>query len=160
VENAVRIRRLAHGDANAILAIQSQCPELAPWSGRDYEAMTDGKAVGWVAELVAGDAGEDAARPDSIAGFITARVAADEIEILNLGVAPDARRHGIATALLKAAMAWGTENHARKAFLEVRVSNSAAIRFYERAGFQAVGRRAKYYTSPIEDALQLVAKIG
>jgi len=160
VESAVAIRRLAPGDANAILAIQSLCPELAPWSGRDYEAMADGNSIGWVAAIVAGAARNDAVRPGSIAGFITARLAADEIEILNLGVAPDARRHGIATALLKAAMSWGTENHAQKVFLEVRVSNSAAIRFYERAGFQTVGRRAKYYTSPIEDALQLVSKIG
>ena len=160
MESAIRIRRLAPGDANAILAVQTLCPELAPWSGRDYEAMTDGNTVGWVAELVAGNAKNDAARPDSIAGFITARVAANEIEILNLGVAPDARRKRIATALLKAAVAWGTENHAQKAFLEVRTSNSAAIQFYERAGFQTVGRRANYYTSPVEDALQLVAKIS
>jgi ribosomal-protein-alanine acetyltransferase len=160
VESAIRIRRLTPGDASAILAIQTLCPELAPWSGRDYEAMTDGNAAGWVAEVVAGAAKNDAVRPGSVAGFITARVASDEIEILNLGIAPDARRHGIATALLKAAMAWGTENHAQKAFLEVRVSNSAAIQFYERAGFQTAGRRAKYYRSPIEDALQFVAKIG
>ncbi len=159
MESAITIRRLAPGDTHAILAIQSRCPELASWSGRDYEAMADGNTIGWVAELVAGAAGKDTERPDSIAGFITARIAADEIEILNLGVAPHARRHGIATALLKAATTWGTENHAQKAFLEVRVSNSAAIRFYETAGFQEVGRRAKYYTSPIEDALQLVAKI-
>jgi [ribosomal protein S18]-alanine N-acetyltransferase len=159
VESPITIRRLAPGDATAILSIQSQCPELAQWSGRDYEAMADGNTVGWVAELVAGAATNDSAKPESIAGFITARAAADEIEILNLGVAPDARRRGIATSLLKAAMAWGTENQARKAFLEVRASNSAAIQFYERAGFRTLGRRAKYYTSPIEDALQLVAKI-
>jgi ribosomal-protein-alanine acetyltransferase len=160
VESTIRIRRLASNDADAIIAVQSLCPELAPWSRRDYDAMTDGNTVGWVAELASGAAGKGAARPDSIAGFITARVAADEIEILNLGVAPVARRHGIATTLLKAAVAWGTENHAQKAFLEVRASNSAAIQFYEKAGFQTGGRRAKYYSSPIEDALQLVAKIS
>ena len=159
MESAVRVRRLAHGDADSILAIQSLSPELAPWSRRDYEAMSNGNTVGWVAEVVSGATKADAAKPESIAGFITARVTADEIEILNLGVAPDARRRGIATTLLKAAMAWGTENQARKAFLEVRASNSAAIQFYERAGFRTLGRRAKYYTSPIEDALQLVAKI-
>jgi [ribosomal protein S18]-alanine N-acetyltransferase len=160
VESPITIRRLASSDADAIIAIQCLCPELARWSIRDYETMTNGNTVGWVAEIVSGAAKNDAVTPASIAGFITARVAADEIEILNLGVAPDARRNGIASALLKAAMAWGNKNHAQKIFLEVRASNSAAIRFYEMAGFQTVGRRAKYYTSPIEDALQLVANIG
>jgi [ribosomal protein S18]-alanine N-acetyltransferase len=159
MESTVTIRRLATSDVDAVLAIQSRCPELAPWSSRDYESMTDGNTVGWVAEVAAG-VRNDAVRRGAIPGFITARIAADEIEILNLGVAPDARRLGVATALLKAAMAWGNENHAQKAFLEVRLSNSAAIQFYERAGFQAVGRRAKYYASPGEDALQLVANIG
>lgn len=158
MESAITIRRLVRGDADSILAIQSSCPELAPWSKCDYEEMAEGNTVGWVASNPAPgiSANFDAG---SIAGFITARVAADEIEILNLGVDPNQRRHGVAKALLKAAFAWGAENHARQAFLEVRASNSAAIQFYESFGFRAAGRRAKYYSSPIEDALQLAAQI-
>jgi [ribosomal protein S18]-alanine N-acetyltransferase len=43
--------------------------------------------------------------------------------------------------------------------LEVRSSNSAALHFYERHNFQTVGRRSRYYNSPIEDALLLSAKL-
>ena len=44
-------------------------------------------------------------------------------------------------------------------YLEVRASNAAALRFYERHNFQTVGRRSPYYTAPIEDALLLSAKL-
>ena len=159
MESAVTIRRLVRGDADSILAVQSSCPELAPWSKRDYEAMAEGSTVGWVA-LKPAPAGMSATSDTSaLVGFITARVAADEIEILNLGVDPNERRHGVAKALLRAAFGWGVENHSRQAFLEVRASNSVAVQFYESFGFHAVGKRAKYYTSPVEDALQLAVQI-
>ena len=159
MESAVTIRRLVRGDADSILAIQSSCPEIAPWSKRDYEVMAEGSTVGWVASKAASAGISEASIAESIVGFITARVAADEIEILNLGVDPNERRRGVAKALLRAALAWGVENHGRQAFLEVRASNSAAIQFYESFGFHAAGRRAKYYTSPVEDALQLTIQI-
>ena len=41
----------------------------------------------------------------------------------------------------------------RKIFLEVRISNTAAIRLYETCGFEQVGERKKYYSDPVEDAL-------
>lgn len=160
MESPITIRRLAPRDADAILAIQSQCPELAQWSKQDYEAMSEGNSIGWVASPFL-TAAESPASPaaSAIAGFITARLAADEVEILNLGVSPEQRRRGIAEALLNAALEWARENRARQVFLEVRVSNNPAIQFYKKAGFHPIGRRANYYTSPVEDALQLAMQI-
>ncbi len=152
------IRRLAPSDADAILAIQSQCPELAPWSKHDYENMTAGNPIGWVAQLSL-DAAATNSDSSAIIGFLTARIAADEMEILNLAVASEQRRRRTATALLRAAMDWGHANQARRVFLEVRASNVPAIRFYEKSSFQETGRRRNYYTSPPEDALQLAAQI-
>jgi [ribosomal protein S18]-alanine N-acetyltransferase len=157
VESPITIRRLAPSDADAILEIQFRCPELAQWSKRDYEEITEGVTAGWVGSKIAND--PSSAGVAVIVGFITARVAADEIEILNLGVDPAERRRGVARSLLKAAFAWGVENHVRRAFLEVRASNVAAIQFYKTFGFQTAGLRPKYYNSPIEDALQLSALI-
>jgi [ribosomal protein S18]-alanine N-acetyltransferase len=57
-------------------------------------------------------------------------------------------------------LAWAVTFHAEKAFLEVRVSNLAAIRFYEHNSFEVIGRRPRYYTAPIEDALILTASIA
>jgi ribosomal-protein-alanine N-acetyltransferase len=132
-------------DVPAILSIQSACPEIAPWTVRDYGRVARGDMVGWVAE------------EDELAGFIVARRVAVDLEILNLAVRPEARRRGIAAALLRTVTAWGSTFSAEKTFLEVRISNLAAIRFYERNGFGVTGRRPRYYSAPIEDALLLTA---
>jgi ribosomal-protein-alanine N-acetyltransferase len=82
---------------------------------------------------------------DAPCGFIIARVAADEAEILSLGVAPPARRAGVARALLDAAIACARLANARELFLEVGDDNPAAQALYRSAGFVPVGRRADYY---------------
>jgi [ribosomal protein S18]-alanine N-acetyltransferase len=158
VESPITIRRLERADAASIVAIQSSCPELAQWSQHDYEAMAAGNPIGWVALRSVNATVADPNR-SPIIGFITARIAADEMEILNLAVTWDKRRLGAASALLQAAMSWGIAKLARRAFLEVRASNLPALRFYAKAGFKPAGRRANYYTSPPEDALQLAAEI-
>lgn len=78
-------------------------------------------------------------------GFLLARVAADEAEILSLGVLPVWRRHGVARQLLAAAELHAAESGARRLFLEVAADNSAARALYLRAGFAQVGRRPCYY---------------
>jgi [ribosomal protein S18]-alanine N-acetyltransferase len=140
------------GDTAAVLSIQSACPEIAQWTLRDYTRVADGEMAGWVAA-----AEHDAAAGLVLSGFIVARRVASDLEILNFAVAPERRRRGVGNALFKEAVGWGTTFGAEKTFLEVRVSNLAAIRFYERHGFQVTGRRPRYYTSPIEDALVLAA---
>jgi [ribosomal protein S18]-alanine N-acetyltransferase len=94
-----------------------------------------------------------------IKGFIVARHVGSEIEILNFAVPPQARRQGFGAALLGKALEWGRTIHSRRAILEVRESNLEALRFYERHNFQVTGRRLRYYTSPIEDALVLAAPL-
>ena len=142
------LRPLAPADVDAVFAIQQSSPELAQWVRRDYERAAHGEMAGWVIE----DSGK-------LAGFIVARQVADEMEILNFAVASDSRRRHLGTDLLRAVFDWGRANQIRKVFLEVRVSNVAAIAFYEHHKFAAVGRRAKYYLSPIEDAIILAAKL-
>jgi ribosomal-protein-alanine N-acetyltransferase len=88
-------------------------------------------------------------------GFIVARIAADEMEILNLGVSYRTRRRGIASKLLAASIAEGKRRGASRAFLEVRESDSGARAFYQSQGFQEAGRRKLYYSHPFEDALLL-----
>ena len=98
----------------------------------------------WVAEDESG-----------VTGFIVARQVLTDLEILNLAVRPDARGREIATQLLRQTLKWSESFEARRAILEVRASNLAALRFYERNKFQVVGRRPRYYTGPVEDALLL-----
>jgi ribosomal-protein-alanine acetyltransferase len=144
----LNIRPVASRDLDAILAIQSACPDIAQWSPGDYARVVSGEMAGWVAE----HGGE-------IAGFLVARRVADDIEILNLAVRPDTRRRGFGASLLREALAWGSSFRARHAHLEVRASNLAALRFYERRGFVTAGRRLRYYSAPVEDALLLTAAL-
>jgi len=147
----VQIRALAPSDLDAVLAIQSSCPEAAQWSRADYErvcAAAESSTRAWVAISDA-----------QLAGFILIRRAADEIEILNLAVAPGARRTGIASSLLHAALEPARNAGVRRAFLEVRESNAGAIAFYLHHGFTRTGRRPNYYSAPAEAALILSREI-
>ena len=134
-------------DVPAVMSIQTASPEIAQWTSRDYARVTEGDMAGWVAE------------EHELVGFIVARRVASDLEILNFAVRPEARGRRIGAALLRGAAAWGAAFSAEKTFLEVRISNLGAIRFYERNGFEVTGRRPRYYSAPIEDALVLSAPL-
>jgi ribosomal-protein-alanine N-acetyltransferase len=68
-------------------------------------------------------------------------------------VEPSLRRQGLGRALLRHAMGRGREAGATRGLLEVRASNGTAIQLYEQEGFRRVAVRARYYTSPVEDAV-------
>ena len=78
-----------------------------------------------------------------MAGFILSRVAADEAEILTIAVAPEWRRRGIATSLLKPHMHGLSANRVSRLFLEVDVENTAARALYANFGFRAGWGAAK-----------------
>jgi ribosomal-protein-alanine N-acetyltransferase len=91
----------------------------------------------------------------TVAGFCAFWLVFDEIHINNLAMRPGYRGHGIGTALLQRVLEEGKQLGARRATLEVRASNEAARRLYERLGFYVAGVRRGYYSSPVEDALIL-----
>ncbi len=78
-------------------------------------------------------------------GFVLARVAADEAEILTLAVAPWSRRRGIGSQLMRAAMTQAAVNGAAHLFLEVASDNLAGLALYDSLGFSRVGLRKRYY---------------
>lgn len=91
-------------------------------------------------------------------GFIIARAAADEAEILTLAVRPDFRRKGLGTTLVHAAAGHAQRLGSCRLFLEVAVGNVPAAKLYESLGFHEVGRRNAYYAvapGKYEDALIL-----
>ena len=154
------IRPLESRDVEAILAIQTACPEIAQWTAWDYDRVARGEMAGWIAEEAANaDAQTSDGASAALAGFLVARRVSDELEILNFAVESDSRRCGIGAALLRAALNWAQTFQAAQAILEVRASNAAALRFYTRHKFEVVGRRPRYYTAPVEDALLLTAKL-
>jgi [ribosomal protein S18]-alanine N-acetyltransferase len=89
-------------------------------------------------------------------GMALVRTAADESELLTLGVTPLLRRHGLGRELLQAAIREATGRGARSMYLEVSLLNIAARALYATAGFAEVGRRPRYYSDGM-DALILRA---
>jgi ribosomal-protein-alanine N-acetyltransferase len=95
------------------------------------------------------------AESSEVAGFCAFWRVLDELHINNLAVLPEKRRHGVASALLSHILREGLRLGAPRATLEVRRSNDAALRLYEKFGFSVAGVRRRYYTNPEEDAFVL-----
>jgi ribosomal-protein-alanine N-acetyltransferase len=96
---------------------------------------------------------------DERGGMLLGRVTVDEAEVLTLAVAPDARRRGIAKALLEAACGEIRLRGGNAMFLEVATGNAPALELYRRIGFVEVGRRRRYYADS-SDALVLRMNIS
>ena len=140
-----RIRPAIPADAAALAAIERRCFS-DPWSvGSFREAL----GATWTFGLVA-----EAARRGP-AGYLIARELAGAGEILNLAVAPEFRRRGVARALLDEGIRTLRSRRVEEIFLEVRESNLTAQALYVAAGFRPVGQRSAYYQNPKEDALVL-----
>jgi len=81
----------------------------------------------------------------SAIGFALGRIAADECELLSLGIAPEHRARGVGAKLLAASMDHATSEGATRFFLEVAEDNQPALKLYRAHGLAAVGRRPDYY---------------
>jgi ribosomal-protein-alanine N-acetyltransferase len=142
---AVEIRRCRDGDLDAVSAIERVIFPL-PWKRDQFaDLLAHPSGFGWVA-TVAGR---------GVAGYAMGWVAADEAELADLAVAEDVRGQGVGSDLVRAFASEAGIRGARRLYLEVRVSNEGARRFYHRLGFEIVGRRAGYYRNPLEDALAM-----
>jgi ribosomal-protein-alanine N-acetyltransferase len=96
------------------------------------------------------------AEPTGICAYCAFRLVFDEMHVMNVAVAPPARRRGLARRLLAFALRRAARAGARVAFLELRAGNREALALYESLGFRARSRRRAYYQQPLEDALVLV----
>ena len=150
------IDRMTEHDLLQVVAIE-EGSGLSPWGWEAYygELQARGHSIMLVARM-SQPLDHDGCL---IAGFIVAHGIADEIHINNFAVRPDFRRRGIGQSLLAAALAWAREKKASRAVLEVRAGNRAAQSLYETCGFAVVGRRRRYYKSPVEDALLMTAAL-
>jgi ribosomal-protein-alanine N-acetyltransferase len=90
-----------------------------------------------------------------VAGFCAFWLVFDEIHINNVAVLPQFRGQGMGTTLMQHVLAEARRLGAMRATLEVRASNGAALRLYERLGFYVAATRKNYYSHPVEDALIL-----
>lgn len=142
----VRLRPATRADLPAVATIERNS-FADPWSASEFGSVL---LLGHTIFLVA-VSGPD----EEIIGYVVAVAVVDEGEIVNIAVAPSHRTQGLGGVLLDAALAEAEERGAVTLFLEVRVSNDAALGLYASRGFVEISRRKRYYRSPVEDALVL-----
>ncbi len=138
-----RVLRAYADDAADIARIEQACFKT-PWS---FEAIYDdvaGKAN--TAYFVAKD------NDGKTVGFGGMYAMVSEAHITNIAVLPGYRQKGIGGMLLSAMLKHAEQLRCEGATLEVRISNTAAIRMYERFGFQIEGQRKAYYADNRENA--------
>lgn len=92
---------------------------------------------------------------DVVLGYVGSQTVLGETDMMNVAVAPQARRRGIAEKLILELVEQLKKRDSHCLTLEVRASNAPAIALYEKLGFFQVGRRPNYYRNPKEDALIL-----
>lgn len=150
------ISRMTEHDLLEVVEIEEKTGlSLWGWDAYHKELQSREDVIMLVARTQPGtiEAGADPGNEPAVAGFIVARVVADELHINNVAVRPEFRRQGIAARLTKAVLRQGQGDGVRIAFLEVRAGNVPAQGLYRRCGFQVTGRRRRYYRQPVEDAL-------
>lgn len=147
METANAPYRLSEGDAPALARLEACCfPD--PWDEAAFRsafARPAFRAFG----LPGGE---------GLSAYCTVHVVADELEIINIAVAPNLRGRGLATGLLSAVLRHADKMGINQAYLEVRTGNVPARKLYARHGFAVVGLRKGYYTDTGEDALVMVRR--
>src|SRR5690606_9603756 len=112
-----------------------------PWTDEEFASLLS-------QDTVFGFAAREAAKgAHAPAGFVLARLAAGEAEILTIVVARAHRRCGLGWQLMDAVLRQLHAQRAEALFLEVDEANPPAIALYRRLGFHEVGKRPNYYQS-------------
>jgi ribosomal-protein-alanine N-acetyltransferase len=138
----VQLRRLETHDLDAVETIERESYPT-PWSRSMFDAELRKPS-----SLALG-----AFTADELLGYAFVSRYVDAWHVMNVAVANAYRRRGIASALLERLFDVTATDPKRGYTLEVRVSNTGAIRLYEQLGFEARGVRRGYYTDNREDAL-------
>lgn len=146
----ISITRANPDDAAEVVAIADEC-RLSYWSAEDYakEASRPNSAffaIRTVDERIEG----------FLAGRFTPAQNSDigvDFELYNIGIRPEKRELGLGSALMNALINECVDKNVSKIWLEVRVSNLAARRFYESFGFTSAATRPGLYIDPAEDGI-------
>jgi ribosomal-protein-alanine N-acetyltransferase len=138
-----------------VLAIERACFK-DPWPPSAFLSEIQ---FTWSWFRLAGEAGPDG-RLARVDAFLIGWVMPDDMHVLNVAVAPEARRRGLARRLLLEALEGFAERGGGLASLEVRPSNVAARRLYEALGFRKAGLRKNYYRGDHEDALVMNLEVA
>lgn len=141
--SGISVKKATDAMFDDILALENEAFSC-PWSAQSFrEAFESDNITIYSAHTSDG----------KLCGFACLMVIDYEAELLNIAVAKAQRRQGIGDMLMRHLIGEAEKKNVTDIFLEVRQSNEAAQKLYEKHGFEALGVRKKYYTSPVEDAV-------
>lgn len=149
------IRPATPADADGVAILEAECQGEDAWSAALVRDGVTGD-LPTIQYLVAGDG-------SPLQGYAVASYAGDIAELQRIGVAADARRRGLATALLDEIVGHAPSTGADRMLCEVRADNRGALAFYADRGFVEIDRRTRYYrdgTDAIVMRLPLVTGCG
>ena len=144
------LRAMTRGDIDAVLCIE-QAVQHFPWTRGNF---SDALCSGYLCYV-------DETEDDGIRGYAILMQAADEAELLTIGVAATQQRKGLGCAILSEILNIARTRQLRRVFLEVRPSNVAAIALYRNTGFNKIGVRRGYYrdANGSEDAITMACDL-
>lgn len=143
------VRNATVQDVAEITRLERDSATAAHWSDQQYRTLFPDAPSSMdrlILTAVEQDTGE-------LAGFLIALDVVGEWELENIVVHQQIRQKGIGTCLLEELTSVAQASQSGQIFLEVRESNTAARRLYEKAGFTETGLRKRYYSNPVEDAV-------
>jgi len=140
---AIALRAMQRADLEQILAIE-RTSFPSPWPRSAFELA-----------IAAPDLLSVVAYTHAVLGYIIACPDVNDLLIANVAVHRRARRHGLGRRLLDLAIGRARELHLTSCKLDVRMSNEAAQRLYDRIGFEPHSILPGYYQNPAEDALHM-----
>ena len=153
----LQFRRMRLDDLDRVMEIEKE-GFAHPWSA---DLIRREMVHDWSTLLVATQTrpGPGGLLFEIVLGFVVYWLVHDELHVLNLAVAAEERRKGVARALMEEAAIRGRRAGAVLATLEVRRSNYSAIALYRALGYRQVGVRPNYYVDEGEDAIVMVADL-
>lgn len=143
--NEIRITTMEAAHIPQIAALEA-ASFSAPWDEASIRRELENPLALWLAAVDSGG---------TLLGYVGSQSCFEEADVLNLCVAPEARRRGVGEALMRELEKRLPPKGVEKITLEVRASNDPAIALYEKLGYARVGLRKSYYEKPREDALIL-----
>jgi ribosomal-protein-alanine N-acetyltransferase len=141
----VSIRFMEKKDIEQILLIE-QRSFPAPWTSKAYYSELQNKFARYFVLL----------DQERVIGYAGMWLFAGESHITTIAVHPDYRSCGYGRMLMMTLIEYSKKHNADTMVLEVRVSNSAAIRLYDSLGFKKIGMRKNYYKETHEDAIVML----
>ena len=140
-ENKIEVREMRYEDLDGVMEIENACFSV-PWTRESMQGELFSLMKYYYVALI----------DDKIAGYGGMWHVVTEGHITNIAVSPQFRRRGAGSAIVERLMQTAKEQEMLGVTLEVRVSNEAAKKLYEKHGFVVTGERKKYYTDNNEDA--------